>query len=110
MWFMTDTEHAGLRWKIMKDRQEPIGRRIRHEFIDDSYRSADSQRAVCDFRRLDRPNQGARQDMSRLHVEPTQPSRRLRHALRPSLSERTVRIRPIPFIPLRRDAMPKQDT
>jgi hypothetical protein len=48
--------------------------------------------------------------MSRLHVEPIQPSRHLRHALRPALSQRTIRIQPFPFIPLHRNAMPQQHT
>src|ERR1044071_5762383 len=46
--------------------------------------------------------------MSRLHTNPGQPSRHLYHALRSAVGQRTIRIRPFPFIPLHRNTMPQQ--
>src|ERR1044071_8202635 len=46
--------------------------------------------------------------MSRLHTNPGQPSRHLYHALRPAVGQRTIRIRPFPFIPLHGNTMPQQ--
>lgn len=48
--------------------------------------------------------------MRKLHIEPAQPDRHLRHALRPALSQRTIPVRSFPFIPLHRNAMPQQYT
>ena len=45
--------------------------------------------------------------MSRVHIELLQTSRYLGYALRPAFSQRTIRIRPFPFISLDCDAMPQ---
>ena len=95
---------------MVEDRQEPIGWRIRQEFIDNLHRSPDSQRAMCNLCRFDRSNQGARKDISRLQIEPVQSGRYLRHTLRSPFGQRTIRIHPSPLIPLHRNAMPQQHT